>query len=280
MLVSAYKATGASPQDAVRASIIELLQQATVVALVDLIGFFSRCRLPRGTKRWLEKLTGETIVVEERRENKTNKLLGYIYRIPRPHKHLRKIDEWMRDNGLLTSWLDIAFDFHFPDHVNALHVRSLLRNHLWIIRGAKGLRMYFKDTGNFYSLDTEGRDRPPRLFRVYLKAGNKLRIELALFRAATVRRYVNASNPVEILDWGPRDIFENEFCLRFVKPSFVAKWEKAELAKQERAIVLGHARQRFKPVTGVFDRLADSPHLTTEIKRFNLGDSVAWAPSK
>ena len=261
------------------ASITQLLQQASVVASVDLIGFFSRYPLPRGTKRYLEKLIGEAIVVEKVRDKKTERLLGYIYRIPRPHQHLKEICDWMLDNGLTASWLHIAFDFSFADSMLAAHARSQLRDHLWIIRGAKGLRMVFKDTGNFYSLDTAGRAKPPRLFRVYVRpiALNILRIELILFRAATIRRYVR--NPVEILDYDPRDIFENEFCLRFVKPSAVAKWEKEQLAMQERAIARGKVRRRLKHATGVLKRLANSRYLPTEIKRFNLSVDMDWALS-
>jgi hypothetical protein len=311
MSSSAYNAIELSQQARPWASVAESLQQASVVtsvsweavatawaweASVDTLTFRSRHRI-RGAERFLEDLC-DKVTVDPIKVKKTEQIVGWLYKLTRPHNHLREISRWMVRMGIKTSRLDIACDHRFADEFVREAVRAYMRRHLVVKNGARGVQrkdwLYRGDpTGNFYSDDFNSPGRPAksrgrstrRNFAVYLKPNDGLRLEVRLSQR-TVKRYVD--NPAEILDYDPGDIISHELRLRFFKPS----WVKEQEARDQRDLLLG--RRPFKSVLhrtlqGLLTAAPEDERLAkllakrlkqiTMVKPFTLGKNVEWAPS-
>jgi hypothetical protein len=229
---------------------------------------------------------------------KTGYIVGWHYKLTRPHKHLREISRWMVRHGFKASRFDIAYDCTFADVLEREVARAFGRRHIVVKNGARGVQrkdwLYKGDPiGNFSSDDYDSPGRTDksrgkstrRSFTVYLKLNNGLRLELRLSQG-TVKRYVN--NPAEILDYDPGDIISHELRLRYFKPS----WRKEQEARDRRNLLL--SRRPFKSVLHrtlegllsaapederIAKRLAKRLKQITVVKPFSLGQNVEWAPS-
>ena len=260
-------------------SVPEALQQARVIASVDTLSIFSRhmrgkLQIRGKPAEYLRKLTGQPVRHDRNR-------FGSTFRLTRPHRKLSEIAAWLESKQTSISRLDIAFDFQFADSDELGAASAYLRDHLWIRNGALGMRRYDwcdhgSPNGNFNLVDwgspSRGKSQGKEASRdaqVYRRAHNVLRIELRLYGADSVKRYVRTLDEVLALD--PTKIFERVFCLRYLKPRAVERWAKREVARNG---------CRFKPLTGIWPRLLryrpDSIKEHTMVRPFKLGQRARW----
>jgi hypothetical protein len=199
-------------------------------------------------------------------------IVGWTFSITRPHAQLPQISAWMRDTGATANEMHIADNYIIPNLADRGAAWEFLRRHTWVKNGARVGRMV-DGYPTAYSDDFGERGKTARNFGLYIKGADRLRLEARLWKPNTLRRYIDTSNPVEILDYSPGDIFAHEFRLRFVKRSTVERW-----VKQQDAL---HGRSNCRWATGIWDRLMQHANRdwlkkNTVIVPFTLAQHAEW----